>query len=67
MRLDEFYEPENDRAGRIMANDTRKTRFTLKQLNKLRKVREIAKAEAIEHAKFVKVMYAAPSEDDTAI
>lgn len=67
MRLDEFYEPEEDRSGQIKANDTRKTRLTLKQLNKLRKVREIARAEAIEHDKFVKVMYASPSEEDTAL
>jgi len=65
MRLNEFYSPENDKAGRISKNDTRKTRLTLKQLNKLRKVREISRAEDIEHAKFVKVMYAAPASDDT--
>lgn len=67
MRLDEFYEPENDKSAQIKANDTRKTRLTLKQLNKLRKVREIARAEAIEHGKFVKVMYAAPLDNDSAL
>ena len=65
MRLDEFYEPENDRSAQIKANDNRKVRLTLKQLNKLRKIREIAKKEAIEHAKFVKVMYAVETEDST--
>jgi hypothetical protein len=36
---------------------------TLEQLNKLRKVREIKKAEEIEHDKFVRVMYATPTQE----
>ncbi|SVD86847.1 uncharacterized protein METZ01_LOCUS439701 [marine metagenome] len=34
----------------------------MSEINKLRKVREIKKAEDLEHKKFVKMMYATPSE-----
>lgn len=61
MRLDEFYNPENDLYQQRKKTDTRKPKLTLKQLNKLRKVREIKKAEQIEHEKFVRVMYATPA------
>jgi len=62
MRLNEFYNPENDDWQRRDAGDTRKPKLTLEQLNKLRKVREIKKAEQIEHDKFVRVMYAQPTQ-----
>ena len=57
MRLDEFYNPEDDKGVQFKATDNRKPRLTLEQLNKLRKIREIKKAEDIEHKKFVRTMY----------
>jgi hypothetical protein len=63
MRLTEFYNPENDTWQRRNKGDTRKPKLTLEQLNKLRKVREIKRAEEIEHNKFVRVMYAAPTQE----
>lgn len=63
MRLDEFYSPENDTWQRRNLGDTRKPKLTLEQLNKLRKVREIKRAEEIEHNKFVRVMYATPTQE----
>ncbi len=63
MRLTEFYNPENDAWQRRNSDDTRKPKLTLEQLNKLRKVREIKKAEEIEHNKFVRVMYATPTQE----
>jgi len=54
MRLNEFYNPENDSWQKREIGDTRKPKLTLEQLNKLRKVREIKKAEQIEHDKFVR-------------
>jgi hypothetical protein len=60
MKIMEFYEPDRDQAWHRKPGDTRKTKLTLKELNKLRKVREIVKAEELEHEKFVKVMYGAP-------
>ena len=62
MRLNEFYNPELDDYIRTAQDDTRKVKFTLSEINKLRKVREIKKAEDLEHKKFVKMMYATPSD-----
>lgn len=67
MRLDEFYNPENDQFAARQADDTRKPMVTLEQLNKLRKIREIKRAEEIEHNKFVRVMYAMPTQSDTGL
>lgn len=64
MRLDEFYNPEDDNVDSRQVDDTRKPVLTLEQLNKLRKIREIKKAEAIEHEKFVRVMYAQPAQTE---
>ena len=63
MRLDEFYNPEDDKGVQFKATDNRKPRLTLEQLNKLRKIREIKKAEDIEHKKFVRTMYTQPAGD----
>ena len=61
MRLNEFYNPELDGFIKRSQDDTRKVKFTLSEINKLRKVREIKKAEE-EHKKFVKMMYAQPTD-----
>jgi hypothetical protein len=63
MRIDEFYNPENDKVDYRSTDDTRKPVLTLEQLNKLRKIREIKRAEEIEHGKFVRVMYSAPAQE----
>ncbi len=62
MRLDEFYNPEQDKFAKSEMVDLRKTRFTLEQLNKLRKVRDIKELENREYEEFVKVMYATPAQ-----
>ena len=53
----------DDQEAMRSEEDTRKSKLTLKELNKLRKVREISRAEEIEHTKFVKVMYKAGGEE----
>ena len=63
MKINEFYEPSRDQETLRAEEDTRKSKLTLKELNKLRKVREISRAEDIEHTKFVKVMYKAGGEE----
>ncbi|MDA9225113.1 hypothetical protein N9O93_00310 [bacterium] len=62
MRLDEFYNPEKDREPGRSLDDTRKTKLTLKTLNKLRKYREIKKSENIEQREFASTMYAKATE-----
>lgn len=63
MRLDEFYNPENDDYSKRSVDDTRKSKLTLEQLNKLRKYRDIKAAEESEHDEFVRIMYAQPAQD----
>jgi|TARA_B110000858_G_scaffold197569_1_gene259707 hypothetical protein len=65
MKLNEFYNPENDKADMRDFDDTRKGRLTLAALNKLRKYRELKKAENIEHEDFASVMYSKPAQADT--
>ena len=62
MRLNEFYNPDEDQHDRRDADDQRKPVLTLEQLNKLRKYRDIKAAEQAQHADFVKTMYGAPAE-----
>lgn len=62
MRLNEFYNPEDDQFISRSTDDTRKPMLSLAQLNKLRKVREIKKAEDIEHEKFVRLMYSSQQQ-----
>lgn len=61
MRIDEFYDPENDRSSRRDADDTRSPLLTLERLNKLRKYRELRKAEMAERKDFVPAMYRSQS------
>jgi hypothetical protein len=61
MRLDEFYNPEEDTVTGRKSNENRKARLTLKQVNKLRKMREAKRLEEFEHTKLVKRMYGAPA------
>ena len=63
MKINEFYEPSRDQETLRTEDDTRKSKLTLKELNKLRKVREISRAEEVEHTKFVKVMYKAGGDE----
>jgi len=67
MRLNEFYDPENDKGAQRTVQDTRKSRLTLEELNKLRKYRDIKNAEKLEHEEFARTMYAAPAAEGPAI
>jgi hypothetical protein len=63
MRLNEFYDPEQDQLNKIEREDTRKNRMTLEELQKLRKVRDIKAAEQEKYDEFASVMYAPPAQD----
>lgn len=67
MRLNEFYNPEQDQVDHRAKDDTRKSKLRLRELNKLRKYREIKNLEKIEHEKFARTMYAQPTQDNTGI
>ena len=61
MRLTEFYNPEDDKFTQIKPDDTRKPRFTLKQLNKLRKHRDLQQADIKKRDLLVGIMYGQPA------
>ena len=60
IELKENYFPEHDHYHMAHIEDGRKTRLTLKHLNKLRKVREMRKADQEKNKEFVATMYAQP-------
>ena len=60
---DKTYEPEND-ISVMDAEDTRKTRLTLKQINSMRMASEAHDAHQKEEAVFVQKMYGQPAQDD---
>jgi hypothetical protein len=58
--LKEAYLPDQDKYHRADISTSRKTRLTLKHLNKLRRVREIRKQDQEENREFVARMYGQP-------
>ena len=60
---DKTYQPEND-ISVLDAEDTRKTRLTLKDINSMRLASEDHDAKQKEEAVFVQKMYGQPAQDD---
>ena len=60
---DKSYDPEQD-ISVLDSEDTRKTRLTLKDINKMRLASEQHDAEQQEEAKFVQKMYGQPAPED---
>ena len=60
---DKTHEPEHD-ISILDAEDTRKTRLTLKQINSMRLASEAHDAQQKEEAVFVQKMYGQPAQDD---
>lgn len=60
--LVEYYEAEDDEYSNRDINDVRRSRLTLKHLNRLRKQREIHKVEHASRLEKVQQIYARPSE-----
>ena len=58
--LKEAYFPDQDDYHKAGIGQARKTRLTLRHLNKLRKVREIRRQDQEENAEFVARMYGQP-------
>jgi len=55
------YDSESDQTI-VKKDDTRKTRLTLKQINKLRKISELRAAEKLKDAEKYKLQYGAQPE-----
>ena len=60
-----MYDPEHDQSI-IGTTDTRKTRFTLKQINRARKASEFHNNEQQKELEFVRNMYSIASTQPTA-
>mgnify|MGYP000125517833 CR=1 FL=1 len=58
----EYYEGEDDEFGNRKIDDTRRSRLTLKHINRLRKQREIHKTEHAARTQRVSQIYNRPSE-----
>jgi len=60
--LREYYEAQDDEYSNRDVNDVRRSRLTLKHLNRLRKQREIHKVEHASRLEKVQQIYRAPTE-----
>ena len=58
--LKEYYDAEDDNYNNRQADDVRKSRLTLKHLNRLRKQREVHNIEHASRMERVKKIYAKP-------
>ena len=59
---DKRYNPEDDKSV-LSIKDTRKTRLTLKMINKLRSAGEAREQETMEDLSLVRAMYANPAPE----
>ncbi len=59
--LKEYYDAEDDDYNNRQIDDTRKTRLTLKHINRLRKQREVHNIEHANRIKRIKKIYAKPA------
>jgi len=58
--LNEYYDAENDDISNRKIDDVRKSRLTLKHINRLRKQREVHNVEHATRVERVKKIYARP-------
>ena len=59
--LNEYYEAEDNEFAKRKIDDTRKSRLTLKHLNRLRKQREVHNIEHANRLEKIKKVYAKPA------
>lgn len=69
MLLNELYDPakpdyqdQEDDNSRITIKDLRKTKLTLRQINKLRRLNDIRTFEKAEKIKLIKLQYQPPAQ-----
>jgi hypothetical protein len=63
---DNRYEPQYDESP-IKKGDTRKTKLTLRQINRIRKASELHNKEAKEELQFVRQMYGIANQAEAGI
>lgn len=60
---DDSYDPQYDTSV-VKSSDTRKTRLTLRQINRARKAAEVHKKEQVKELEFVRQMYGLAANAD---
>lgn len=65
---DDRYRENDDEISSMNLDDTRKTRLTLRDINRARRAEEVHKKEASDDLLYIRAMYglAAQSQDETA-
>ncbi len=61
------YDPIDDEISVVQRDDTRKTRLTLRQINKTRKAAELHSEEQIKELDFVRQMYGIAANAEQAV
>lgn len=64
---DKGYDPSMDKISTMSKDDTRKTRLTLRQINKARKASELHTSEAQKELHFIRQMYGLQATADAGI
>ena len=59
---DKRYDPSSDTSP-LKSSDTRKTRLTLRQINKIRKASELHQEDTARDLDFIRQMYGVPAEE----
>lgn len=60
-----YIDPNEDEMFKQKADDTRKPRLTLRQLNKLKKIRATNQLEDVKKKDLISAMYGAPPAEDS--
>ncbi|MEK9804697.1 MAG: hypothetical protein VW551_00190 [Euryarchaeota archaeon] len=60
------YEPQHDESP-LKASDTRKTRLTLKQINRIRKASDLHKEEQVNDLDFIRQMYGVAANAEAGV
>jgi hypothetical protein len=61
-----YYDPAEDKYGTRNLSSTRKTKITLKDLNRLKRIRSIEELERIKREELFSIMYGTPAEEGGA-
>jgi len=59
-----YYDPQEDELGRYKKTDTRKSRLSLRDVNKLKKIRATRRLEKLQRNDMLELIYGTPGDGD---
>jgi hypothetical protein len=59
-----YYDPDDDKLNQFKKSDTRKSRLTLRDLNKLKKIRATRRLEMLQRNDMLELIYGEPDGGD---